>query len=188
MREQIDTWRPGHAWPLFEGGALLMLGLLAVLLPAISRFAWAQVTGAVLLSAGVIGLISSLAMHRARGLRWPLLSSLLATVAGVLLLLSGPALARSYLTALVFVLADGLMSVGYGLARRSARHRGWGWMIVGSLGELACAAWMARSLLAMDSTGMTLMLPGIALGWDGLMLVLLGWAAREPREMLIDPI
>jgi uncharacterized membrane protein HdeD (DUF308 family) len=188
MSEPTDTEpasarRAYSAWFLFEGGALLMLGLLAAALPWMMRSRWADVMGLLLLSTGAVELISCLGMRRAPGLRWSLLSSLLAPLAGALLLLRpghgiNP-LALAYFFVLLFVLVDGALSVGCALAHRAAGSPGWGWMLVGGLAQLALGALMIKTLIDMDSPGLMLTLPGIALMWHGLMLVLMGRAARR---------
>jgi uncharacterized membrane protein HdeD (DUF308 family) len=182
-RVWLDARQAHSAWLLFEGGALLMFGLLAAALPWIMRSRWTDVMGLLLLSAGVVELISCLGMRRAPGLRWSLLSSLLAPLAGALLLLrpghgiNPLALASCFV--LVFLLLDGALSMGCALSHRGAGSPGWGWMLVGGLAQIALGALMIKTLIDMDRPGLMLTLPGMALMGHGLMLVLMGRAARR---------
>jgi uncharacterized membrane protein HdeD (DUF308 family) len=187
MSDFPDARRLRNAWALFEGGSLLMLGVLAVVLPLITRSVWVEVLGVVLVSAGLVGLIWAIAMHRAPGLRWQLVSALLASVAGALLLvLAGGGIhdtpLRSTLVVLAFVLSHGILSLCYALTHRSFRARGWVWMLISGLGEIAVGALIIKNLMTLESQAITHVLPGIALSWDGLMLILMG-RARRPEPM-----
>ncbi|MGH6676742.1 MAG: HdeD family acid-resistance protein, partial [Xanthobacteraceae bacterium] len=77
-------------WALFlaEGIVLVILGAAAIVLPAIATITFAIFIGWLLLISGVVGLITTLWMHRrVPGFWWSLISAFIGIVAGVLLLL-----------------------------------------------------------------------------------------------------
>src|SRR5882724_13120049 len=75
-------------WGLFllEGIVLIVLGTLAVLVPAVASVAATIVFGWILLLSGVMGLISTLRARQAPGFGWSLLSAVLGIAAGIILL------------------------------------------------------------------------------------------------------
>ncbi|HEV7446613.1 MAG TPA: DUF308 domain-containing protein, partial [Steroidobacteraceae bacterium] len=75
-------------WGLFllEGILLIVLGSLAVLVPAVASVAATIVFGWILLLSGVIGLITTLRARQAPGFGWSLLSAIIGIAAGLVLL------------------------------------------------------------------------------------------------------
>ena len=71
---------------LFEGIALICLGGLAVLLPAVASLAATVLLGWILLLSGVLGLIATFRARSAPGFGWSLMSAIIAIVAGAVLL------------------------------------------------------------------------------------------------------
>src|SRR5260370_34364798 len=76
-------------WGLFllEGIVLIILGTLAVLVPAVASVAATIVFGWILLLSGAMGLIATLRARQAPGFGWSLLSAILGIAAGLILLL-----------------------------------------------------------------------------------------------------
>ena len=74
-------------WVLFlvEGLVLVVLGLAAIVVPAIATLAVAIFVGWLFLIAGIVGLITTFMMRNAPGFWWSLLSALLSIAAGVVL-------------------------------------------------------------------------------------------------------
>jgi uncharacterized membrane protein HdeD (DUF308 family) len=122
LREQLAGAVRRH-WLLFlwEGIALVVLGLLAVLAPMIASVAATVFFGWILLLSGVVGLIATLRARQAPGFVWSLLSALVGIVAGALLLI-WPLQGTLSLTAVLiaFLLVEGGVSIMYALEHKSA--------------------------------------------------------------------
>src|ERR1700694_2452539 len=98
-------------WVLFlvEGILLTVLGMLAILLPAVASLAATLIFGWLLLLSGGMGLVTTLRARHAPGFGWSLLSALIGLVAGGLLL-ARPVLGTLSLTAVLidFLCAGGV--------------------------------------------------------------------------------
>ena len=77
----------GEHWIFFlvEGAALIFLGLLAIIVPALTDANVTAVLGWLFLIAGAIGLATTYWTRRAPGIWWSLVSALLAILVGVVL-------------------------------------------------------------------------------------------------------
>ncbi len=71
---------------LFEGIVLIILGTLAVLVPALASVAATIVFGWILLLSGIMGLIATFRAQGSPGFTWSLLSAILGIAAGIILL------------------------------------------------------------------------------------------------------
>lgn len=122
----------GRHWALFlsEGVALVVLGVLALMAPAIASVAAAVFFGWLLLISGVVGLIATLRARRVAGFWWSLLSALVGIVAGALLL-GWPVQGTLSLTAVLiaFLIVEGSVTILYALEHRGALSGRWGWML-----------------------------------------------------------
>jgi uncharacterized membrane protein HdeD (DUF308 family) len=179
LREQLAGAVRRH-WVLFlwEGIALVVLGLLAVLAPMIASVAATVFFGWILLLSGVVGLISTLRARQAPGFAWSLLSALVGIVAGVLLL-AWPLLGTLSLTAVLiaFLLLEGGVSIMYALEHKSALSGRWGWMLASGvvdvfLGLLLFIGLPGTALWALG------LLVGINLLFGGWALILMALHAR----------
>jgi uncharacterized membrane protein HdeD (DUF308 family) len=179
LREQLAGAVRRH-WVLFlwEGIALVVLGLLAVLAPMIASVAATVFFGWILLLSGVVGLISTLRARQAPGFAWSLLSALVGIVAGVLLL-AWPLLGTVSLTAVLiaFLLLEGGVSIMYALEHKSALSGRWGWMLASGvvdvfLGLLLFIGLPGTALWALG------LLVGINLLFGGWALILMALHAR----------
>src|SRR5207245_9550969 len=74
-------------WVLFlvEGLILVVLGLAAIVIPALATLAVAIFVGWLFLIAGIVGLITTFMMRQAPGFWWSLLSALVSIAAGIVL-------------------------------------------------------------------------------------------------------
>ena len=158
-------------WVLFlsEGIALVILGMLAIMAPAIASVAATVFFGWILLLSGVVGLIATLRARGAPGFGWSLLSALVGIVAGVLLLgwpLSGVLSLTAVLIA--FLLVEGGVSIMYALEHRTALSGRWGWMLASGIVDIVLGL-----LLLAGLPGTALWALGLLLGIN---LVFGGWA------------
>jgi uncharacterized membrane protein HdeD (DUF308 family) len=120
-----------------EGLLLTVLGVLAVLLPAVASLAATLVFGWILLLSGIMGLIATSRTRQAPGFGWSLLSAVLAIGAGVVLL-AWPLEGTLSLTAVLiaFLFAEGVISIFYALEHRRALWGRWGWMLLSGVVDL----------------------------------------------------
>jgi uncharacterized membrane protein HdeD (DUF308 family) len=133
-----------HAhWRLFlaEGIILFILGILAIVVPQIATIAVEVLIGWLLLMSGIVGLISTFRTRGAPGFGWSLLSAVIGTVAGIVLLawpLSGALSLTLILT--VFLVLEGVVSILYALEHKRELSGRWGWMLSSGLVDLILAA------------------------------------------------
>jgi uncharacterized membrane protein HdeD (DUF308 family) len=175
LREQLAGAVRRH-WVLFlcEGIALVILGLLAVLAPVAATvfFGW------ILLLSGVVGLISTLRARQAPGFAWSLLSALVGIVAGGLLL-AWPLQGTLSLTAVLiaFLLVEGGVSIMYALQHKSALSGRWGWMLASGIVDVFLGLLLFIGLpgTALWALGL---LVGINLLFGGWALILMALHAR----------
>jgi uncharacterized membrane protein HdeD (DUF308 family) len=130
-------------WLLFliEGLVLLVLGALAIVVPPIATLGITIFIGWLLLISGVVGLIMTFAARQAPGFWWSLVSGLLGTAAGLILLLwpvSGALSLTLVLTA--FFIIEGIASIMYALDHRRQLSGRWGWMLFSGIVDLVLAA------------------------------------------------
>ena len=167
-------------WVLFlcEGIALVILGILALLAPVIASVAATVFFGWILLVSGIVGLISTFRARQAPGFGWSLLSALVATVAGLLLLV-WPLQGTLSLTAVLiaFLLVEGAVSVMYALEHRSALSGRWGWMLASGIVDIFLGILLLVGLpgTALWALGL---LVGINMLFGGWALILMALHAR----------
>jgi uncharacterized membrane protein HdeD (DUF308 family) len=177
--EQLGAAVRRH-WVLFlsEGIALVILGLLALMAPAVASVAATVFFGWILLLSGIVGLVATLRARQAPGFGWSLLSALVGIVAGGLLL-AWPLQGTLSLTAVLiaFLLVEGGVSIMYALEHRNALSHRWGWMLASGildvvLGVLLFAGLPGTALWALG------LLIGINMLFGGWALILMALRAR----------
>jgi uncharacterized membrane protein HdeD (DUF308 family) len=168
-------------WKFFlgEGIVLAVLGVGAIVVPAVATFAVELVIGWVLLIGGTVGLISTLRMQRAPAFRWSLLSAVAGIVAGTLLLvwpLSGAFSLTVILT--VFLLLEGIASIMMGLSHSRGFSGRWGMLLVSGIIDLVLAGIIIAGLPA-TSTWAIGLLVGINMLFGGAALISMALHARN---------
>jgi uncharacterized membrane protein HdeD (DUF308 family) len=168
-------------WVLFlvEGIALIVLGVAAILLPAIASLAFTIFIGWLLLLSGVVGLVMTLMGRGAPGFWWSLASALLAIVAGgVLLWWPFRGEVSLTLVLIVFFLVDGIASIMLAVEHRRELSGRWGWLVAGGVVDLALAAIILAGFPG--SAGWVLgLLIGINLVFNGCALLAVALGARS---------
>lgn len=158
-------------WRLFlaEGAALVILGLLAIMAPAIASLAATVFFGWILLLSGVAGLITTLRGRAVPGFGWSLLSALVGIVAGLLLLVF-PLQGTLSLTAVLiaFLWIEGVVTIMYALEHRTAPSGRWHWMLASGVLDLALGL-----LIFLGLPGAALWALGVIVGIN---LLFGGWA------------
>lgn len=129
-------------WGLFlaEGIALSLLGLAAIILPALGGLVATVFLGWLFFIAGIVGLAATIRARQAPGFVWALLSALAALIAGALLLwnpLRG--LATLTYVLIAFFLFDGVLTIILAVAHRRQLSGKWEWMMVNGVVDLVLA-------------------------------------------------
>ena len=125
---------------LVEGIILLVLGVLAILLPPFATLAVTIIFGWIFLVSGMIGFVTTVGARGGPGFWWSLVSAVLATAAGLVLLIqpAGGALSLTLLL-IAFFAIEGVVSVLYALEHRRELSGRWEWMLVSGIIDLVLA-------------------------------------------------
>ena len=183
----MDTLQRSWGWLFGLGIVLVVLGVLAIALPAIATLAVGIFIGWLLVIGGVVQLAHAFGERRWRGFLLHFLGGLLYLVVGGLIL-TDPfrgALALTILLA-AFLVVEGIFQVL--LALRIRPFRNWGWVLASGLitlllGILIFAGWPSTALWVIG------LLVGIHLLTSGIALIMLGLAARAlARQMSEMPL
>jgi uncharacterized membrane protein HdeD (DUF308 family) len=175
-------------WGLFllEGILLIVLGSLAVLVPAVASVAATIVFGWILLLSGVVGLVATLRARHAPGFGWSLLSAIVGIVAG-LILLAMPVEGTLSLTAVLiaFLFAEGIVSILYAFEHRKGASGRWGWMLASGIVDLVLGTILLAGLPGSAVWALGLLI-GINMIFGGWALV---WMALHARsEATASPV
>ncbi len=171
-----------HAhWRLFlaEGIILVILGILAIVVPPIATIAVEVLIGWLLLMSGIVGLISTFRTRGAPGFGWSLLSAVIGTVAGIVLLawpLSGALSLTLILT--VFLVLEGVVSILYALEHKRELSGRWGMMLFSGVVDLFLAAIIFAGLPGTAAWAIGLLV-GINLVFGGSALIAMALHARN---------
>jgi uncharacterized membrane protein HdeD (DUF308 family) len=168
-------------WGLFlgEGIILVILGVIALVLPAMATIALENIIGWVVLLSGTVGLISTFRMRRAPGFWWSLFSAALGIAAGVILLawpLSGVFSLTLILT--LFLLFEGIASVMLALHHRRNASGNWGMLLASGIIDLILAAFI---FLGLPGTAVWILglVVGVNMLFGGSALISMAWHARS---------
>ena len=134
------TLREHSTFFLVEGIILLILGALAIMLPPFATIAVTIIFGWIFLLSGLMGWITTFGARGVPGFWWSLLSSILATAAGLILLIQ-PVSGALSLTALliVFFIIEGFATIAYAFEHRHELAGRWEWMLVSGIIDLLLA-------------------------------------------------
>jgi uncharacterized membrane protein HdeD (DUF308 family) len=164
---------------LVEGIVLLILGALAILLPPFATLAVTIIIGWILLASGLMGWITTLRARHAPGFWWSLVSALLATAAGLILLVSpaGGAISLTLLL-IVFFTIEGIASIMYALEHRRELSGRWEWMLISGLIDLVLAAIILAGLPGSAAWALGVLV-GINMIFGGAALIAIALHARQ---------
>ena len=168
-------------WLLFvvEGIVLVVLGLLAVLLPPLATIGVTIFLGWLFLVSGTMGLIATFWARHAPGFWWSLLSAVLGTAVGLVLLVSPASGAVSLTLVLsVFFAVEGIASIMYALDHRQQLSGRWGFMLFSGLIDLILAAMILIGLPGTAAWAIGLLV-GINMIFGGSALIVMGLHARN---------
>jgi uncharacterized membrane protein HdeD (DUF308 family) len=168
-------------WVLFliEGIVLVILGVAAILVPALATLTFTILIGWLFLISGVVGLATTLWMRQAPGFWWSLFSALIAIVAGILLLIRPLTGALSLTLVLgAFFILEGIASVMYAIAHRNQLTDRWGWMLVSGIIDLIIAGIIIVGLPGTAAWALGLLV-GVNLLFGGAAMIGIALAARK---------
>jgi uncharacterized membrane protein HdeD (DUF308 family) len=168
-------------WKLFliEGIILVILGILAILIPVAASIAVTIILGWLFLVSGIVGLITTFWARHAPGFWWALLSAVLATAAGIVLLL-WPVSGTISLTLLliVFFVIEGVVSIMYALEHKKELSGRWGWMLVSGIIDLILAVMIWAGLPSTAAWALGLLV-GINMLFGGTSMIAMALHARS---------
>lgn len=168
-------------WKLYlaEGVGLLILGAIAIVVPALATLAVTILFGWLFLISGVVGLITTFWMRSAPGFWWSLASAVLAILAGVWLLaqpIAGPLSLTVVL--IVFFLIEGSASIMFAIDHRRELSGRWGFMLLSGIVDLVLAALLLAGLPSTAVWALGLLV-GINLAFGGMALIAMALHARN---------
>jgi uncharacterized membrane protein HdeD (DUF308 family) len=164
---------------LVEGIVLIVLGLLAIALPLFATLAVTIIFGWIFLASGIMGLIMTFGARGAPGFWWSLISALLATAAGLVLLVSPVSGAVSLTLLLIaFFVLEGIVSIMYALEHRQELSGRWEWMLISGIIDLLLAVMIFLGLPGSAAWALGLLV-GINMIFGGTALVMMALHARR---------
>jgi len=167
---------------LVEGILLLVLGILSIIVPQVATIAVSILIGWLILVSGIVGLISTFMMRSAPGFGWSLLSAVLATVAGGILLWSPLNGALTLTLILTVILAlEGIFSILYAFEHRRELSGRWGMMLVSGILDLILAAFIFLGLPATAAWAIGTLV-GINLIFGGVAMITMALHARSQAK------
>ncbi len=168
-------------WKLYlaEGAGLLILGLIAIIVPAIATLAVTILFGWLFLISGIVGLITTFWMWSAPGFWWSLASAVLAILASVWLLaqpIAGPLSLTVLLIA--FFLIEGIASIMFAIDHRRELSGQWGFMLLSGIVDLVLSMLLLTGLPSTAVWALGLLV-GINLVFGGMALIAMALHARK---------
>jgi len=131
---------------LFQGAVMVVLGFLAIVVPAVATIAVDFYIGGLFLLNGIVGLLAMFSVRDVPAFFWSLLTAALSLVIGVLLLWrpeAGAASLTIVLTALF--IAEGFFQIVGSLSYRDVLPESWGWMLASGIADFLLAAIIVMS-------------------------------------------
>jgi uncharacterized membrane protein HdeD (DUF308 family) len=134
----VASVREKWGWFLAVGVTLVLCGLIAVTLPAITSIAASLVLGVTLTVVGIVKIVEAFSVKEWAGFLWQLMLGVVEVVGGVLIYVSPfkRAIAITLLIAVVFVV-QGITQIA--LAFKIRPQPGWRWLFIAGVAAL-CAS------------------------------------------------
>jgi len=169
---------------MFEGVALIVLGVLAIAAPLFATIAVEIYIGWLFLIAGVVGLVAMFYADDIAAFLWTLVTAALSLCLGVLMLYKPGAGAATLTLALTaFFAAEGVFQIVTSLAYRKALPDAWTWLLASGVCDLILVAIIVYSwpLSAAWTLGL---LAGVNLLTSGCAIVMVAFAARDAVKLV----
>lgn len=158
--------RRSRGWSIAFGLVLIVIGILALLMPAIAALATALTLGWLLVIAGIVEIVHAFQIRRRKGYGWQLAAGIVTLVLGACILffpIAGIATLALWIGAFLF--AGGIVRLV--LAFRLKPAKGWEWVLLDAVvsivvGVLIAWGWPASSIPFIGLlTGFWLLFSGI---------------------------
>ena len=175
----IDAMKTHWRLYMFEGVAMIVLGVLAIAYPAFATLAVDLYLGWVFVFAGLLALVGMFWAQHVPGFWWALVTAILAIAVGLALLVK-PAEGIISLTAVLtaFFVAEGVFQSVAAVSYREAIPQSWGWLLASGLADLALAAIIISGWPG--TVGWTLgLLAGVSLLTSGVAIVMVALSVRS---------
>ena len=176
---------------LFEGVALVSLGLLAIIIPSIASSAATLFIGWLFIASGVIGLVTTFWARHILGFWWSLVSALLGILVGTVLiahrsndlyggLMGWPleTIGPLRMVLVLFFLIEGGASIMFAFEHRRQFSGRWAWMLASGVLDIGLASIIIFDLPGTSAWTMGLLI-GINLIVGGASLIAMGLHARS---------
>ncbi len=162
---------------LFQGAIMLILGVLAIALPAAAAIAVDIYIGWLFMISGVVGLVAMFSAKDIPAFLWSLVTAALSVILGALLVwnpVEGALTLTIWLTA--FFMIEGVFQMVTSIAYRDVTSGSWGWMLASGISDLVLAAiiilgWPVTAVWAL---GLLVGINLITSGWAILMAAMAG--------------
>ena len=167
-----------HHWKLQfgEGIVLVLLGVAAAFVPfrlGIALLVWLLLVG------GIVGLITTVVMHRAAGFWWSLLSAVLAIgIAGFVFAMPELAFVGFPFLLMGFLTLEGAVTIMLALEHWREQSARWNWLLASGIVDLCLAALIIIGLPATAGWALGLIL-AVNLIFGGGAMIGMGLAARS---------
>jgi uncharacterized membrane protein HdeD (DUF308 family) len=174
----------GAYWRLFllQGTIMLILGVVAVAVPAAATIAIDIYIGWLFLISGIVGLVAMFSARDIPAFLWNLLMAALSVAVGALLIWK-PVEGALSLTILLaaFFIAEGVFQMVISIAHRDMMGGAWGWMLLSGICDLALVAIIILGwpLSAGWALGLIVGINLITSGWAIVMAALAGRSAAQ---------
>jgi len=176
---------------LFEGVALVLLGLLAIAIPSIANSAATLFIGWLFIASGIIGLVTTFWARHTPGFWWSLVSALLGILVGTVLiahrshdlyggLMEWPleAVGPLRMVLVLFFLIEGGASIMFAFEHRRQFSGRWAWMLASGVLDIGLATDIIFDLPGTSAWTMGLLI-GINMIVGGASLIAMGLHARS---------
>lgn len=173
---------------MFQGVALIVLGVLAIAAPLLATIAVEIYIGWLFLIAGIVGLVAMFYADDVAAFLWTLVTAALSLALGVLLLyrpIAGTVTLTLALTA--FFVAEGVFQIVTSIAYRKVLPNTWGWLLASGVCDLILVAIIVSSwpLSAAWTLGL---IAGVNLLTSGWAIVMTAFAARDAIKAVAGSI
>jgi len=164
---------------LFHGVALIVLGALAILSPALATIAVEIFIGWLFVIGGVVGLVAMFSAHDVPAFLWSLLTAALSVVVGVLLIWKPVTGVLSLTIALTaFFVVEGLFQTVTSIAYRGSMPGSWGWLLASGLADLVLAGLIIWGL-PFSAAWVLGLLAGVNLLTSGVAITMMAFEGRN---------
>jgi uncharacterized membrane protein HdeD (DUF308 family) len=182
LHDDREVTEIGWFYPAIAGTLIALAGIAALAYPTMASVAVEFFVGWMLVAGGVFGLIALIRSRSALGFLWNLITSLLAIVAGALLL-TRPITGVIYLTLVlaIYFFAQGVTLIIAAFDYRGRVPGGWGWLLFAGIVDLLLGFAVVGGLPG-SATWALGVIAGINLLAWGVALVSFAFAVRAIRR------